>query len=397
MFRCSVTSLLTGTLVLCCTLIALSQAAPKNSPTTTQQTFQAGEEALAAGNLDQAERDFMKVAAADPKSAGAYANLGVVSMRRQQWEKARTFFKKAERLAPQVAGIRLNIGLSYYREGRYGDAIPAFHSVVKENPDSSQARYLLGLCQFFTSHWSEATETLEPLWGQQSLNLTYLYVLDIAAHNAGRTELDQRAASRMVEIGQDTPEFHLLMGKAHLNNNEYDQAIAEFEKAAQGDPKLPFLHYSLGLAYMHQQNYQRAAQEFQQDLADDARNAYSYDRLGVIYAMQQNDTAAEKNFEQALKLNPRLPSSQFGLGKLYLRAGKYDESLAALDAAEKLAPTDYNVHAVRGQVLQKSGQREKAHEEFALYTKMMNADREKKEKELNGEMMNPELATSPEP
>jgi hypothetical protein len=31
-----------------------------------------------------------------------------------------------------------------------------------------------------------------------------------------------------------------------------------------------------------------------------------------------------------------------------------------------------------------------------LYTKLMNADREKKEKELNGEMLNPDLSSAPE-
>jgi len=397
-FRAAVTLLFT-TLVVLLSLGSVAQTERPTTPThksSVQQLFESGEKELAAGDLDKAEQDFSKVTTLDPKSAGAYANLGVIYMRREQWERARTFLKKAERLAPQVAGIRLNIGLTYYREAKYAAAIAPFASVVKEHPDSAQARYLLGLCYFFTSRWPEAADTLEALWGQQSLNLTYLYVLDIAAHKAGRTELDQRAAARMVEIGQDTPEFHLLMGKAHLNNDEYDSAIVELEKAVQGDPKLPFIHYSLGIAYMHQQNYQRAAQEFQQEIAADPNSAFSYDRLGIIYAMQQNDAEAEKNFRRALELNPRLPSSQFGLAKIYLREAKYAQALAALDAAEKLAPTDYNIHAVRGQVLQKSGQRDKAREEFALYTKLMNADREKKEKELNGEMLNPDLSSAPE-
>jgi Flp pilus assembly protein TadD len=53
-----------------------------------QQMFQQGEAALNSGNLEEAERAFKAVLAFDPNSAGAYANLGVIYMRRKQWPPA---------------------------------------------------------------------------------------------------------------------------------------------------------------------------------------------------------------------------------------------------------------------------------------------------------------------
>ena len=76
------------------------------------QLFQAGQDALNQGRLDEAERDFRQVLAPNPQVGGAYANLGVVYMRRKQWTKALEMLRKAEHLMPQVPGIRLNIGLS---------------------------------------------------------------------------------------------------------------------------------------------------------------------------------------------------------------------------------------------------------------------------------------------
>src|SRR5437588_3384410 len=72
------------------------------------RSFQQGQEALAQGRLEEAERDFRRVLEVDPKAGGAYANLGVVYMRRKQWALALTHLKKASRMMPQVAGIRLN-------------------------------------------------------------------------------------------------------------------------------------------------------------------------------------------------------------------------------------------------------------------------------------------------
>ena len=104
-----------------------SRAAILNSATASPQQssipelFGSGEAALRAGNLDQAESSFKKVLAQDPNSAGAYANLGVIAMRRQNWSAALDLLHEAERLAPNVAGIRLNIGLVHYRQSEFQD------------------------------------------------------------------------------------------------------------------------------------------------------------------------------------------------------------------------------------------------------------------------------------
>src|SRR5260221_139115 len=123
-------------------------------------------------------------------------------------------------LVPAVTGIRLNIGLVKYRTGDYLGAIEPFASVVREQPDAQQARYLLGLCHLFAEHYGEAVSYLEPLWSQQPNNFMYFYVLGIAAHNAGRKDLDERALNRLLEIGGEVPEFHLILGKAYLNRGE---------------------------------------------------------------------------------------------------------------------------------------------------------------------------------
>src|SRR4029077_7015404 len=196
--------------------------------TDLQAWFAKGQAALQAGDLDSAEASFRKVTAADPRAGAAFANLGVIAMRRKQWEQALALLQKAERLEPKMTGIRLNIGLVKYRRGDYAGATAPFASVVHDQPYSQQARYLLGLCNLFTEHYSDAVSVLEPLWPQQSNNFMYLYVLGIAAHNVGRKDLDEKALNRLVEVGGEAPEFHLILGKAYLNRGEPETALPEF-------------------------------------------------------------------------------------------------------------------------------------------------------------------------
>jgi tetratricopeptide (TPR) repeat protein len=348
------------------------------------QLFQAGQDALNAGRLDEAEVDFRKVLAVDPQAAAAYANLGVVYMRRKQWAKALTTLRQAEHLMPQVAGIRLNIGLVYYRQNEFLKAIPVFESVVRDQPQALQSRYLLGLCYFFAERWADAASTLEALWAQESDHLSYLYVLSIAAHRAGNKALDEQATLQLIKIGEGSPEFHLFMGKAHLNLEQYDLALADFQAAAQANPSLTFVHFNLGLTYLKKQNYELARDEFLKDAAVEPDLALNYDKLGDIYSFLQQDQDAEKSYRAALLRDPRLLNSYLGLAKIYQREKKYQQALSAIDSAGKLDPDRTDIHYLRGQILLHLGRKIEATKELETSVRIDNEHRAEREKQVEG-------------
>jgi tetratricopeptide (TPR) repeat protein len=366
--------------------------ASSGAPADPAQLFRAGQDALNQGRLDEAERTFRKVLALNPQAGGAYANLGVVYMRRKQWTKALEMLQRAEHLLPREAGIRLNIGLAYYRQNEFLKAIPPFESVVRDQPEALQPRHLLGLCYFFTERWADAANTLEPIWAQESGQLSYLYVLSIAAHRAGKKELDELATAQLIRAGDGSPEFHLFMGKAHLNLEQYDMALADFQAAAAANPTLTFVHFNLGLTYLKKQDYEHARDEFLQDAAVEPDLALNYDELGDVYSLLQQDGDAEKSYREALRRDPRLVNSYLGLAKIYQREEKYPRALSAIDAAGKLDPGRTDIHYVRGQVLIHLGRKEEGKHELETSVRIDNERRAAREKQVeSGTVPSPEL------
>jgi tetratricopeptide (TPR) repeat protein len=362
-----------------------------------KKLFEDGEAALHAGKLDEAERDFRQVLEIDPGSGAAYANLGVIDMRRKQWPQAIAALEKAKKLAPAMAGIRLNIGLVYFRQGRYAEAIPPFASVVKQAPDSYQARYLLGLCYFFGDRWADTIATLEPLWKQASDQLNYLYVLGIAAHKTNNSALEDKALGRLVEIGQNSAEFHLLMGKARLNRGEDDEAIKELEAAARADPKLPFVRFNLGLAYLHKQDYDRAREEFHKDIAIEPDLPFSYEQLGGLEAITGNEDAAVKDYRAALKIDSSLVNSYMGLAKIEEHEQHYAAALQELDRVIAMDSNNAAARYMRGQVLVRMGREREGRAELAAATELLNERRAARQRELEGETVpSPEVAREPQ-
>src|SRR6266702_870073 len=375
-----------------------SSPAGAKQRTDPKEWFAKGQTALQSGDLTTAEAAFRQVLAADPRAGSAYANLGVIAMRRKDWDHAITLLQKAEKLEPKMAGIRLNIGLVEYRRGNYGVAIAPLASVVREQPDSQQARYLLGLCQVFTKHYAEAVTVLEPLWAEKSNDVLYLYAIDIAGRESGQKELDEKILHQMIAAGAETPEFHLIMGKAFLNRYEVPEATRELERAAALNPNLPFVHMNLGIAYMRSGDNERAEEEFRRDIALDPDLADDYEQLGVLYSRMQREEDAEKSFHEALERDAKNAGAYLGLAKLYQKEQKAQQAVKMIDAVLRLSPEFHGGHFLRGRILTQLGRQKEARVEFAAAQKAMDSELGKRRESLEDERIpNPELTRQPEP
>ena len=379
---------------------SFTQSVSKQAETATrsnaQEWFAKGQAALESGNLSEAEKAFRQVIALDPGAGAAYSNLGVVAMRRKEWDRAIAFLRQAEKLKPRMSGIRLNIGLVEYRRGNYAAAIAPLASVLRDQPDSQQARYLLGLCQVFSKRYAEGVKTLEPLWSEKSSDVLYLYVLDIAAAESGQKELDEKILSRMVAVGGGSPEFHLIMGKSHLNRGEVPEAISELEQAARLNPELPFVHFNLGIAYFRSGDYDRAEAEFRSDIALEPDLAENYNQLGVLYSRAQKDEQAEKAFREALARDSKMAGAYTELARLYQRQQKFAEALKMIDAALRLSPDISRGHYLRGRILMQLGRSKEGQAELTLAQKALQSQlgKERQAREQN-RVPNPELTQQP--
>jgi tetratricopeptide (TPR) repeat protein len=366
-------------------LVAAESQDRTGSPNDPAVIFRDGKSAMESGRLTRAEEDFRRVIALDPKSAAAHVNLGVTYMREKRWDDALVELGKAESLSPNELGIRLNIGLAYYRKSDFDSAIEPFTAALRGAPNSLQARYLLGLCYFFTNKYKEAADTLAPIWDGESRNLNYLYVLSIAASKSSNSVLQKQAFDQMLAVGQNTPEFHLYVGKAWLAEGATNKALEEFHAAASARPDLPLLHYFLGRTYLEQHAYAQAEAELQKDVAIEPEFPYSYEDLGILYAQLGQPDRAEHYFRQAIERNNLLVNSYFGLAKLYRQKARYPEALEMLDRAEVLAPQSASVHYTRGQILAHLGQSTKAQREFDTAARLLKSFNDRLQQDPSGD------------
>src|SRR5271165_3684093 len=240
----------------CC----LSLGAQSIAPAEVQAIFAHGERALADKQYPTAREDFTRLLRLGVRTAPVYSNLGVAYLRSGEPDEAIRMLENAERLAPTVAGVRLNLGLAYFHEREFKLASHYFGEVLSLDPDHLQARYLQGICGFMTDDFQATVISLRPLFAQESNDLEYLFMLGISYGMLKKTEESQQVFAQLVKAGGDTPQLHLLLGKAYLALGDLNAADIELTQASK-DGRLPYAHYYRGILAQKQGQIHRAAEE----------------------------------------------------------------------------------------------------------------------------------------
>ena len=97
------------------------------------------------GNVaEDAKREFEQELAIDPTNAGAEYVLGELARQTQNWDEAVAHFSHAAKLDPQFSEAFLGLGASLISLKRYSDAVASLETAVKLDPRNPDAHYQLG-------------------------------------------------------------------------------------------------------------------------------------------------------------------------------------------------------------------------------------------------------------
>src|SRR5207245_4348240 len=113
-----------------------------------------------AGKFVEAATPCRSVTPHGPESAAAWASLGLVLSRLQEYSEAASAYKKALSLNSKLPGVQLNLGLAEFKQGHFEAAIPPLHAALARDPDSAQGRTLLGLSYYGAGKYDESSKYL---------------------------------------------------------------------------------------------------------------------------------------------------------------------------------------------------------------------------------------------
>lgn len=167
---------------------------------------------------------------------------------------------------------------------------------------------------------------------------------------------DPRFALGFAELG----EAYRLKYVTEVNPKWVNEALANCQKAAQLDDRIPAVFVTLGRLHDSTGQYDLAIQEFQHALRLNARDPDAL--TGIAHAFEDAGRIqdAEANFKRAAALRSDSWISYNDLGLFYDRHNRYPESIAALQKAIELTPDNAQVYLNLGAVYTDTGDPKRA-------------------------------------
>lgn len=261
-----------------------------------------------AGMLEDAAREYEEALAVDPDHAGAHFRLGVIALRRGEFETALGSF---DLLPDDVRGsypVLRNRALALELMGRFDDALAVLEDAGELQPDDHGVTLARGIVFLMKGDVKSARQTLNAY--RRALGAVtpppafYAYAV-LASGLAGRYE-------DAVSVGREGLEHHpgcgeLLVNQAALLRELGREKAAEalYVRATHQSPPPAQAHKALGDAAFEREDHREARTQFEKAqrlaprLGDDL-----YVKLARLAERDDDDDAARLLLTRALELNP---------------------------------------------------------------------------------------------
>ena len=334
-----------------------------------QQHYDAARTFQISGEQEQAAAEYKAFL------AEALRQIGNTDTNSEKFEDAAKLFAEAVTLAPENLDVTLDYSTLRLQQGKPKEAQGLAERAVELAPGNARAQYMLGSALFQQDDYVGAKAHLEKAIVAQPkfeigylLGITYIKLQDL---NRATLLFNDMTAG----LG-DTPQIHVLFGRAYRVGDYLDQAIAELNKALVRDPKIKVAHYLIAMAYLERDGdsgFSEAVPELEAELKvnqDDPRTHYM---IGYIALKRHDASQAEKELARAAELDPENPDPLISLGQVYVDAGRLPEAEKAfrrsIAATKDPAHNGYQVnraHYALGRILLQTGHEEEGKKELQI-------------------------------
>jgi tetratricopeptide (TPR) repeat protein len=176
----------------------------RRSVAEVEDAMSKGEELLFRKHDARASlEEFKRAIRLDPFYVQGYMLLGLAQMQLGQWNEAQWAFEEAAKVEPENARAYLGAGSALNEQKSFTAAQKALERSLELRPDSAEAHY----------------ELARSLWG------------------LGKWQAAELHVRRAIELNKDYAGPHALLGNIHIQREDPQAALKEFEEYLRLDPE----------------------------------------------------------------------------------------------------------------------------------------------------------------
>ncbi len=292
----------------------------------------------------EAEAEYQRATALDPKMSAAYVNLGMLLLDDQEDAAAVVPLRKAVELLPAESRPRYLLAVALDRSGDRAGAAEAFEALLHLDPNDITAIEYLGWMNLRSGKPAEAEARFRRAVGVQPKGADGFRGLAESLEAQKKPEAVD-AYRQYLELRPNDAEAHARFVHLLMDQGQNDEALAELERADGGKSSVPSLKLRADIQ-IAQKKWKDAIATLQQAVALAPNDAQLRGGLGRTYLQVRDFADAEKEYPAALAVLDRIDKFETpGAGSWFIRALCYDslnQPKPALEAYQKFLELDQN-------------------------------------------------------
>jgi tetratricopeptide (TPR) repeat protein len=306
--------------------------------------------------------------------ARAYLNLGVMHTQAQRFVRAAECFEQAAEIDPQFPHVQYSLGVAYFNAQQYDKAAAPLALAYAGEPSNLDLRRMLALAWFNAEAFDKAAELLAGDPGRDS-NPSLQYAYGLALVRSDRSAQAEEIFTRLLTQHSDNAELHVVLGQAHAQQGDYDEAIESLRRALELKPTVAEANATLGTIYLKQGRLADATTALKAELAAHPDDTRAQHTLATVLDLEGQSAEALTILRSVLKARPDYGAARYLMGKILLAQGAAADAIEQLQAAVRLTPEDAEAHYQLGQAYRQIGRTDLADEQFTQFRKIKDKQR----------------------
>ena len=321
------------------------------------------QEALAAGEVNQAVDKLRQVTRLAPAYSDAYMTLAEALTRRGDTDEAIQAYRRAVRLNPDSFDGPLGLGRTLLSKGDHAQAASAFRDAVRLRPSSAEAHRLLGEALVGAATEEEALNAfreavkLDPQDASAARQIARIVAMQREQRRAELlSTLVEKTPARLGGVvirptDLDDPD-NVRAFEAEIRQGNYAQVEPRLRQYLRDNPGSWWGHYALGYVLFAQQEIGESIGALAKSLRLNIENAEAHKILGRTLMIIGRYDRARIEFEQAARLKPESAEIRYNLGKLYSAQDNFPAARREFEDALRLDPSYMEAYNALGFALE---------------------------------------------